>query len=553
MRASRQTLQRLNVARTVAVTTLLVATVVIEVLFEPERSLGALYVLSGGVYAAVLLYAAVDRWIGGRKAMAVLQVAGDTLLIFGFLFATGGGLSPLSFLLVIPVMLAAALMGLRGGVLAAAGIGGAFALLLAYDSWYLPASELSPGRVLYAAVSHLVAFVTVGALGGVLADRLKQQGEELEERREDLRALKALHADIVASIGTGLMTTDGEGRVTFVNRAGRGLLRRGEEAVVGRAAAEIFGLPSDVLSQASGYLEEGRRYRFEREWTRPESGERLLLGFSVSYLRGRSGEPVGWLVVFQDLTEIAFLEQQVRTKERMAALGEMAAGIAHELRNPLAAICGSVQVLSRGGSGGEAGHRLEQVVLREADRLNRIIKDFLKFARPGAHSPRECDLLEVMEQMARLLGKSPDVSPVHRCEVTRGPGRTVAIVDPDSMRQVFWNLASNALKAMPDGGTLSIEVAGHGGDEVMVTFRDEGHGMDEEAMRVYFQPFKSRFQGGTGLGAAIVYRIVEEQGGRVQVVSHPGRGTEIRLILPGKPGAAGGVSAASRTAMVGAE
>ncbi len=528
----RRSLRRLNVARAVAVTSLLLASVVIEVLFNPGRSLTPFYLLTGCAYAAVLTYALLDRFLGGGPLMVAVQVCGDAILVFGFLVATGGGLSPLSFLLAVPVMMAAALAGLRGGVYAAGIVGGFYALLLAWSSWHLPPTELAPGRALYLAVSHLVAFAALGALGGVLADRLEQQGEQLEEQRQDLIALRALHADIVASIGTGLMTTDTEGRVSFINRAGLEILRADPIQLHQRRAAEIFDLAESFPQGAGKYLAAGRRFRFERDWQRPSDGQRLFLGFSVSYLKGPEGAHQGWLIVFQDLTEIASLEQQVRTRERMAALGEMAAGIAHELRNPLAAICGSVQVLSGGGSDEEEAQRLREVVLRESDRLDRIIRDFLKFARPGDHEPRACDLVEMMEQLGRLLRKSPELHPDHRVEVLAGPGSTQALVDPDSMRQVFWNLASNALKAMPDGGTLSIQVEGHGGDEVLVAFRDEGHGMDAATLKAIFQPFHGRFEKGSGLGAAIVYRIIEEQRGRVQVVSHPGRGTEIRLILP---------------------
>ncbi len=379
----------------------------------------------------------------------------------------------------------------------------------------------------------MLGFLVLGALGGLLADRLREAGLELEERQSDLAALRRLHADIVASIGTGLMTTDLDGRVTFVNRAGLGLLAQDDEAVRGATAASLFNLSDDFLDEAAGVLREGRRYRFERHWRRDASPPaELFLGFSVSSLRGADEQESGWLIVFQDLTEIASLEEQVRTRERMAALGEMAAGIAHEIRNPLAAICGSVQVLHGGEPQSEEAAPLRDVVLREAERLNRTIKDFLRFARPGTAVPQACDLGDLMTQLARLLRKSPELRDDHRIDVVASPGVRRAFIDADAMRQVFWNLASNALRSMPDGGTLSVQVAGHGGDRVMVTFRDEGHGMDEETARSYFQPFRSRFQGGSGLGAAIVYRLVEEQGGQVQLVSWPGKGTEVRVILP---------------------
>jgi two-component system sensor histidine kinase PilS (NtrC family) len=532
----RRNLRRLNAARAIAVSSLLVSTYVIEILFAPERSLQPFFFLSAAAYATVLLYAVLDRRFGGRAWIGAVQVVGDAALLVGFVLATGGALSPLSFLLGVPVLAGAALLGLRGGVLVSLVIWSTYAGLLVVEAWRAPPAASDAGPLLYAAVSHLLGFSLLAVLGGVLADHLQRTGRELEQHREDLDALRVLHADIVASINTGLITTDGDGRITFVNRAGEELLGSSTEEVVGSAVSRLFGFPGSFLASAGDHLQQGKKFRFERRW-RDRGGDReLLLGFSVSFLKDPHAEPRGWLIVFQDLTEIASLEEQVRVQERMAALGEMAAGMAHELRNPLTSICGCVQVLET-REDAEESRRLKEVVLREAQRLNGTLKDFLAFARPGPHRPQECALSELMEQMARMLRKSPEFRDDHEVIVRKLPGGDVARVDPDAMRQVFWNLASNALRAMPGGGRLEIEIGGHGVDEVMVCFRDQGCGMDEEAIKRYFQPFGSGFQGGTGLGAAIVYRIVDEHGGRVQAVSPPGEGTEIRLILPGAPAA----------------
>ncbi|MBP7146980.1 MAG: PAS domain-containing protein [Acidobacteria bacterium] len=534
MRGLRRSLRRLNAARAVAVSTLLVAAFTIELLFAPGRSLRPLYLLSATAFGTILLYALLDRRLGNTRLLARLEVAGDTALVAGFVVASGGALSPVSFLFALPLMTAAALLGLRSGLIAAGAAWCTYALLLTSDLVRLPPGELPVGQALHAAVSHMLGFLSLGALGGALADRLTRTDSALAEHQGDLAALRALHADIVESISTGMLTTDRGGVVTFVNRAGLELLRRPGPETIGRPAAELFGLPGDFLAEAGDHLKSGRRYRFERSWTRSAGEDPVPLGFAVSVLRGPSGSPEGWLVVFQDLTEIASLEEQVRTRERMAALGEMAAGMAHELRNPLAAISGCVQVLGSAGAS-EEQRTLIDVATTETERLNRIIRDFLQFARPGPFQPRPVDLHGLMQEMAQILRKTPDLGPRHRIDVACGPGTSIALVDPDRIRQVFWNLASNALKAMPDGGRLEIEVSGYGGDRVLLAFRDEGHGMDGETLSRLFQPFHGHFPGGAGLGAAIVYRIVEEHGGQVQVVSRPGRGTELRLMLPAAP------------------
>ena len=531
MRSFRRHLQRLNAARAIAVATLLVATFGIELVFLPGRPLRQLYLLTAAAFGSILLYALLDRRHGESRALAILEVTGDMTLVTLFVLATGGALSPLTFLFAVPVVLAAALLGTGGGLAAALGAGAIFGALIARAAAADVAGDLSLGRLLYAGTSHLVGFLALGLLGGALADRLRRADTELAQQRDAVAELRALHADIVESISAGLMTTDREGRTTFLNPAGSRIAKRELAAVVGRPAAEVLGLAPRFLDEAGEMLRAGQRVRLERAWRRPADGEELYLGYTVSQLKGHTGEAAGWLLVFQDLTGILALEQEVRIHERMAALGEMAAGMAHELRNPLAAIRGCVQVIGRGPVN-EEQRPLVDVAIQETERLNRIIRDFLQYARPGPFQAAPLELVGLLEEMARLFRKSPDMSARHRVLVTRGPGNTWALADRDRMRQVFWNLAGNAIKAMPDGGTLAVRVSGEGGDRVLLSFADEGHGMDTDALRRYFQPFEGTFREGSGLGAAIVYRIAEEHGGRVRVTSRPGRGTEIQLILP---------------------
>jgi signal transduction histidine kinase len=233
----------------------------------------------------------------------------------------------------------------------------------------------------------------------------------------------------------------------------------------------------------------------------------------------------------------------MRLKERMEALGQMAAGMAHELRNPLAAISGSVQYLK--GALKPAGETLElmDIILRESQRLDQTIKDFLTFARPGRFSPQPCDLVRLIEEHLKLLQKSREFTGAHRVETRYAAGEVWCDVDVNRMKQVFWNLSTNALKAMPEGGALTISVDVESASKTVgVAFSDEGVGMDERARDGYFQPFRSAFEEGTGLGAAIVYRLVEEHGGRIDLESLPNRGTTIRIVLPHVSAGAGAIA-----------
>ncbi|HEU4402104.1 MAG TPA: ATP-binding protein, partial [Candidatus Polarisedimenticolia bacterium] len=382
-----------------------------------------------------------------------------------------------------------------------------------------------------------VSFFAVAYLASYLTENLRRTGQELEMRRDDLAQLRDLNDNIIDSINSGLVTTDWEGRITFANRA----------------AAEITGIPADdlprmgiveVLAQEKPFLwrirtalERERRFRFELDHTDVRKRD-LFLGFTVSVLKERSGVPLGMIFIFQDLTDIRALEEEVALKKRMAALGEMAAGVAHELRNPLASMSGSVQVLKRDLRPQAEAAELMYIVIKESKRLDQIIRDFLLFAKPGRFQPEEADLVVLLRETLSLLENSEERRPHHRVATQFHPASISCVVDVNRMKQVFWNLAKNALKSMPGGGTLTVKAMDGLDRQVVITFSDTGIGMSEKDIASNFQPFHGSFASGTGLGLAIVYRIIEEHSGRIKVKSRPGAGTEVALYLPRR--AAGG-------------
>ena len=246
----------------------------------------------------------------------------------------------------------------------------------------------------------------------------------------------------------------------------------------------------------------------------------------------------GWNVVFQDLTRWRELEEQVRMKDRMAAVGELAAGIAHEIGNPLAAISGSVQMLSRSATGDAQQDKLLHILLKESQRLDRTIKGFLRFARPRDRSTVEFDVARLLAENFELLGNSDEVGEHHRLDLDLDPPTAWLVADPDQVSQVFWNLARNALKAMPDGGELRI--GGHGDNGFYrISVEDTGRGMTEQQRANLFHPFQSFFDSGTGIGMAIVYRIVKDHGGELRVDSSEDGGTRITVVLPAAPSSPG--------------
>ncbi len=259
--------------------------------------------------------------------------------------------------------------------------------------------------------------------------------------------------------------------------------------------------------------------------------ETRYVGFSVSRLTDAEENHRGYIVIFQDLTRWRRMQEELRMKDRMVAVGELAAGLAHEIGNPLAAISGSVQMLSASVDGDGAQRKLIEILLKESHRLDRTIKGFLRFARPRERSSVSFDIARLLAENVELLKNSEEVSDRHRLEVQLDPPTARLFADPDQVSQIFWNLARNALRAMPDGGVL--RVAGTlKEDWYRLRVIDTGRGMSEEQRTNLFHPFQSFFDGGTGIGMAIVYRIVQDHGGRLRVDSRPGAGTTITVELP---------------------
>jgi two-component system sensor histidine kinase PilS (NtrC family) len=273
--------------------------------------------------------------------------------------------------------------------------------------------------------------------------------------------------------------------------------------------------------------------RLEVVYRRPD-GQDFELGISVSALTTTHPDRGGHLMVFQNLTLIKRLERDLRTNEKLAAVGEMAAHLAHEIRNPLGAISGSAQVLMGEPNMSPEQEHLLSIITRESKRLSDTLNQFLFQARPATRPQGPVDLGVVIAETVELLRHSPEVNPQHRVEFVLGQGPHVCMADPDQIAQVFWNLVRNGLEAMPSGGLLTIGLRSAASD-VVLSVCDQGRGMSRDDQHRAFEPFHSRTPMGTGLGLAIVYRIVRQHSGDIAVRSVPGHGTEVEVRLPLMP------------------
>ncbi|MCZ6832382.1 MAG: ATP-binding protein [Acidobacteria bacterium] len=542
-----QKIRLLMVIRVVAVTTLLMSAFLVELWFHPARSLRPLYIVTAGTYVLTIAYSLLYPILKNRRVFIGLQLLGDILTASAFVYITGGAVSPFSFLYV-PVIIVAGMLQYRRGaytatVLSCLAYGLLLILLLTGTLPPYPPESFSsmPAEVKRASFSllvHFLGFTLVGILSSTLSESLRRTGQELGETREDLEDLQAFNALIIDSVNSGLVTTDQEGRITFINRAAREITGLAEGLALGRHLHQVFNLGEDFPGNLARRLEQRRRYRFEADFPVTRDVVRFL-GFTAGILRDKTSRSLGYIFTFQDLTEIKSLEREVLLRERMAAVGEMAAGMAHELRNPLASLSGSAQVLAAAAPGGEQrpGERqnLMQIIRRESQRLDLVLKDFLAFARPRPFAPEDADLVVLLEELVKLLHNAPARLENHEIRTNFQISSLPCRVDVNRLKQVFWNLASNALRAMPDGGSLIVG-AGLGQEgTVELWFEDTGRGMSAAEVRDYFRPFRSTFDGGTGLGTAIVYRIAEEHSGRVSVRSQPGQGTRVTVIVPRTP------------------
>jgi len=510
---------------------------------ERVETFYALIVLT---YAVTIIYAFVIRKVADPELLvqfAWAQIVVDFLLETILIARTGGIESPFAVLYVISVTVASLVPRRRVGLLTASlciilfGIITNVQLYGLAEVWgWLPHTRLSAAETLQAFGVYSLAFLVVGFLSGALADQLGQADLSLREKELGLSHLRAFHENIVHSISSGVFTTDDNDRITSFNPAAQEATGYSFEQVQGRPWREVFHwhphqLEDDRMQDVFANM------RFDVECKR-SNGNRLILGMTLAPLH-EGGEQKGLVGVFKDLTQIRDLEEEMQRKQWLASLGEMSAGMAHEIRNPLGALAGAMQMLRKDLQADETSQRLMEIAVREATRLDAIITEFLQYARPPALNLAEYDLNKVLAETLDLVQ--------HEARVRKGISiRTVpcaealwAQVDQDQMKQVFWNLAVNAFDAMPDGGELTIttgcrkvDAAGRKADVIEVAFHDAGEGIPKRNLDKIFLPFFTTKRSGSGLGLAAVHRIVDLHGGWIKVESEEGQGTKFGVCLP---------------------
>ena len=514
------------------------------------------YYLIGLIYALSIVWALSVRFVYRHRWLVDLQLAGDALIVSAFIYITGGVTSYFSSLYVLPIIAASMFQFRRGallvavlntviyGGLMAAQYMGPYGLM---PDWWAEAPGTLPPLAFaqYTVAINVFGFFAVAVLSGSLAESLRHAGARLERASHEIADLQAFNQHVIDSLISGLATTDLQGHVLTFNRAAVAITQLSVAEVIGRRIGEVMRFPPELSEVVDAQLAgEGLKggYRAEFPYRTPDD-RTIEIGLSVTHLHTPGGR-AGFLFTFQDVTDVRKLERDGRLRQRLAAVGEMAAGIAHEIRNPLASMSGSIQILRQELPLSTEQAQLMDIVLRESERLNDTIRSFLAYARPQRFHIARLDVGRVLRDTALLLRNSSEVRPGHVVDLDVPDSVVFYEADENQIRQIVWNLATNGLRAMRSGGHLRlaartepVDPTGAGG-AVVLEVTDQGVGIPPAQLEGLFQPFHGTFSKGTGLGLAIVHRIVSDYDGRIHVSTTPGSGTTVTVRLPVRVAAA---------------
>jgi len=545
-------LQRLMFLRVLFVSLLLGASVFVEVK-ETRTAFGNIqtyhYLLIAAIYCITVIYVILLKRLNNLVRFAYLQLLVDTVLVTAIIYATGGIESIFSFLYILTIINGSIILYRKGGMIAASSCSILYGLLI--DLHYYRVIEPLGSRLAYPAeyqssyifymiLVNIAAFYLVAFLSSYPSEQARKSRVELKAKQEDIIKLEALNEWIIRSMTSGLITLDDQGKILLFNPAAEALFGIPSGACTGQRLLEVlpFLKGHTGLGESEWNPYAGKHQNFiDLPYLRP-SGDEVFLRCSVSPLRLPDGGAGGRILFFQDMTQMKEIEEEMKRVEGLALIGELAAGIAHEIRNPMASISGSIQMLRENLEMDDVKTKLMDIMLREINRLNTLVSDFLLFARPKQSSVQNVDLNQLILDSLELFKNSAKWTEKIRVEI-QFHGSMKIESDPEQIKQVLWNLFLNAVEAMRGGGVLSVRTEfvnaaePHGGARKLaqITFRDTGEGFSSKALQFLFTPFFTTKEGGSGLGLAIVKRIVEGLKGRVSGKNHPDGGAEITVFL----------------------
>lgn len=481
------------------------------------------------LYILTIIYALTLKWIKTLSSLSVfayVQIVIDVITEVFLVYLTGGIESWFSFTFLLSIISASIMLNRRASYYAASLSIVLYGILVEFQFYYLlptiTGNVYSVKDSLYNISTHTVAFYLMAFLSGYLSERLHVATQTLKRKDTYIDNLRAISRDIIESMPSGIFTADLNSRIITFNTAAQKITGYTYTDAIGKTPRGIFPFLKKLNMEDECERADGEIYN---------KGKTVPVGIRLSTLRNSSGVQIGMMGIFQDLTKLKAMEAEIKTKERLAFIGELSALIAHELRNPLASLKASVEMLREGKVTDQHADQLMGIALSEVDRLNGIVTDFLFYAKPQRLNKSPFDLLRSLRDVITLLRSSK--TDKANVKITENfSGELLAIADSGQLQQVFWNLGNNAMDAVSEGGEVIIS-AEKKHDILEVVFRDTGVGIEEEDIEKIFYPFFTTKEKGTGLGLAIAQRIAEGHGGKITVESRgKGTGATFTIILP---------------------
>ena len=506
------------------------------------------YLFLASVYFISIIYAFLLKYLKNIVLQAYIQLLVDTLLITGLIYSTGGIESIFSFLYILSIFSGSILLYRRGGMIIASSSSIFYGLLL--DLHYYGVIHPLGSRAIYpetyqsaylffTILANMSGFYLVGYLSSFLSEQARKNRIALSAKQLDVNRLEDLNESIIGNMIAGLIVLDKHEKIVLFNPAAEKIFGIKADQACGHLIGDILPLFAEhSLGRKlllTGPIETKSSFP-DLIYERPD-GTKIDLRLSISPLLYSLGERQGQILTLQDVTQMKQIEEEMRKVEGLALLGELAAGMAHEIRNPMASISGSIEVIRDEMDQNDVNVRLMNIILREIDRLNDLVADFLLFARPKKAKFRDFDLNQLILESLELFQNSPRWN--RKISIlTSFPYPVMVGSDPDQLKQVLWNLFLNACDAMGGGGELHVSSAlvpgpsEFGSEKAKIVIRDTGEGFDKKGLQNLFLPFFTTKERGSGLGLAIVKRIVDRLEGQISGSNHPGGGAEIRILLP---------------------
>ena len=544
-----KSVKSLMLGRVLILTLLLTITFVFQIsekkyFFIPLTN--AFYYFIGFFYLVTILYALSLKRITDLDRFLFFQMIVDHLFIAGLIYFTGGKESFFPLAYFFTIIGSSIFFFRRGAFFSALFSTFLYGLLLLFQlyQWINPpglSQFYEASQIFYSLIIYMASFFIVAYLSSFIAEELRRKGKELFQKQVDYRQLETFNRNVIQSLDSGLLTVDLQGKINLMNRTAERILALNERTALGASIYELF----PALSRITGDTTEkpfGSSNDYQRDETQfmDPQGKKVHLGFSISPLTGPDESLIGHTLIFQDITRFKEMEEQMKRLDKMAAIDQLAAGMAHEIRNPLTSLSGSIQMLKSELTLKAHQERLMDIILRESERLNALVTDFLLFAQPPKTNKKIWDIWNLIEETVELFIHSPEYHEGIQILFPDSHKEIRVLLDPDQMKQLFWNLFLNSVQSMENQGTLRIGIGGNtdglshqGGKEwVTISISDSGKGISPSEKEKIFEPFYTTKDGGTGLGLSIVHKIVENHDGVIKVESEVGEGSTFTIHLP---------------------